>query len=275
MEKRLPRFHRRPKDPGVNDRLDASAVSTLVDDDKKPTETTQQRKNEISPTEQQQQRQWQQQTAVYDGNSNDNNNGRTMEWLRRHYDGDPLGLAIELQARRRASEQRQHRCGGCDNGGSTNGGINKISNGNMDSISFKPDGKVHSSVSSSGSSTGSNSNSNSGDSSNMPNQCSMESDNSRDNNGSNDTKGSNALWVQWQQLQEQWQQLPGFELRRKYSGTGSSSNGNSQGGSTAHNQPSMESSDDNESNDTNGSNAMWLQWQQLQEQWQQLPGFEL
>jgi hypothetical protein len=103
MEKRPPRFHRRPKDPGIDDRLDASAVATLVDDDNKPTKTIQQRKdNEFSSPEQQQQRQWQQQTAVTNSNSNDNNNGHTMEWLYKHYDGDPLGLAIELKSRRRA-----------------------------------------------------------------------------------------------------------------------------------------------------------------------------
>jgi hypothetical protein len=280
MEKRPLRFHRRPKDPGIDDRLDASAVSTLVDDVKKTTETTQQRKNGISPTEQQQQRHWQQQTAVHDGNSNDNNNGRTTEWLRRHYDGDRLGLAMELQARRRASEQQQRRCSGCDNAGSTNDGINKIGNGSMGSISSKSDGKVHISVSSSGSGsgTGSSSNNDSGDGSNALNQHSMESDNGSDNKDSNDTNGSNALWLQWQQLQEQWQQLPGSELRRKYSGTGSSSNSDSRGGSTTLNQRSMESdnsSDHNDSNDTNGSNVLWLQWKQLQEQWRQLPGFEL
>jgi IQ calmodulin-binding motif len=52
MEKRPPRFHRRPKDPGNDD-----------GDDKDLNKKTLQRKNKISPTEQQQQQQWQQHTT--------------------------------------------------------------------------------------------------------------------------------------------------------------------------------------------------------------------
>jgi hypothetical protein len=43
MEKRSPRFHRRPKDPGDDDRLDATPVSTLAFDKKEVNEKTQQR----------------------------------------------------------------------------------------------------------------------------------------------------------------------------------------------------------------------------------------
>jgi hypothetical protein len=58
MGERPPRFHRRPKDPGDGDGLDATAASTLAYDDNNLNEKTKQRKNEISPLEQQQQQQW-------------------------------------------------------------------------------------------------------------------------------------------------------------------------------------------------------------------------
>jgi hypothetical protein len=59
MGERPPRFHRRPKDPGNGDGLDASAASALAYDAKEVNEKTQQRKRyEISPLEQQQQQQW-------------------------------------------------------------------------------------------------------------------------------------------------------------------------------------------------------------------------
>jgi hypothetical protein len=58
MGERPPRFHRRPKDPGDGDGLDASAASTLAIDKREVKKKTQQRKNEISSLEQQQQQQW-------------------------------------------------------------------------------------------------------------------------------------------------------------------------------------------------------------------------
>jgi hypothetical protein len=61
MEKRSPQFHRRPKDPEDDNRLDATAVSTLACDNKEVNEKTQQCTSyEILPTEQQQQQQPQQ-----------------------------------------------------------------------------------------------------------------------------------------------------------------------------------------------------------------------
>jgi hypothetical protein len=74
MEKRPPRFHRRPKDPGDDNRVDASAVSTLTYYEKDLNEKTLQRKNEISPTESQQQQQWQQHDTNSTAQQQRNNN---------------------------------------------------------------------------------------------------------------------------------------------------------------------------------------------------------
>jgi IQ calmodulin-binding motif len=78
MEKHPPRFHRRPKDPGVANGPVASAMSTLIYDDKDVNDKTLQRKNEISPTEkqqQQQQQQWQQRDTTSTAQQQRNNNG--------------------------------------------------------------------------------------------------------------------------------------------------------------------------------------------------------
>jgi hypothetical protein len=75
MEKRPPRFHRRPRDPGIDDRLVAFAVSTLVYDVKERVEKTLQRKNEILPPKpQQQQQQWYLPNRTTGSSSNNNNN---------------------------------------------------------------------------------------------------------------------------------------------------------------------------------------------------------
>jgi hypothetical protein len=83
MGERPPRFHRRPKDPGDGDGLDASAASTLAFDDKVLNEKTQQRKNELSPTEQQQQQQWHQRATTTSSTAQQQwNNNR--EYTTRH-----------------------------------------------------------------------------------------------------------------------------------------------------------------------------------------------
>jgi hypothetical protein len=75
MVKRSPRFHHRPKDPGVDDGLVASAMTTLAFDAKEIHEKTQQRKSyEILPPEPQQWQQWCLPNRANGSSSNSNNN---------------------------------------------------------------------------------------------------------------------------------------------------------------------------------------------------------
>jgi hypothetical protein len=74
MVKRSPRFHRRPKDPGVDGRLVASAMTTLAFDAKEMNEKTQQCKSyEILPPEPPQQQQWCLPNCANGSSSNSNN----------------------------------------------------------------------------------------------------------------------------------------------------------------------------------------------------------
>jgi hypothetical protein len=74
MVKRSPRFLRRPKDPGVDDGLVASAMTTLAFDVKEMNQKTQQRKSyEILPPEPQQRQQWCRPNRANGSSSNSNN----------------------------------------------------------------------------------------------------------------------------------------------------------------------------------------------------------